>query len=251
MIIINVVIWALGIVFVIDNLVGDVTTIIAGLGIGGIAIALAAQNILGDLFNYFVILFDRPFEVGDFIIVDDKLGAVEYIGIKTTRIRSLSGEQLIIGNSNLTTSRIHNYKRMFRRRVLFTIDIEYGTPLEVVKEVPGLLRSIVESQQNITFDRAHFAKYADWSLRFEVVYYVTSPDYNVYMDIQQNINFKIYEEFNKRKIGFAFPTQTLTFNLNENVEKGIEAFAKMINQPASKKSEAFTPDSTSFDRRKA
>lgn len=209
MILINIVVWILGLVFLIDNLGYDVTTIIAGLGIGGIAIALAAQNILGDLFNYFVIFFDRPFEVGDFIIVDEKLGAIEYIGLKTTRVRSLSGEELIIGNANLTSSRIHNYKRMNRRRVVFTIDVVYGTPLERLKEISGILRSIVESQQRITFDRAHFASYKDWSLRFEVVYYVMSSDFNAYMDIQQEINFQIYEQFEKLGIEFAFPSQTI------------------------------------------
>jgi small-conductance mechanosensitive channel len=209
MILINIIIWLLGLVFLVDNLGYDVTTIITGLGIGGIAVALAAQNILGDLFNYFVIFFDRPFEVGDSIIVDDKMGTVEYIGIKTTRIRSLSGEQIIIGNSNLTASRIHNFKRLSKRRVIFTIDVEYGTALEKLKQVPDLLRSIVEKQSGITFDRAHFARYNDWSLRFEVVYFVLAPDYNTFMDVQQEINFLIYEQFNQLGISFAFPTQNI------------------------------------------
>jgi small-conductance mechanosensitive channel len=143
MIVINIIIWILGLVFLFDNLGYNVTTIITGLGIGGIAVALAAQNILGDLFNYFVIFFDRPFEVGDYIVVDDKMGTVEYIGIKTTSIRSLGGEQLIIGNSNLTSSRIHNHKRMVRRRVVFNIDVEYGTPLEKIRHIPVMLKDIV------------------------------------------------------------------------------------------------------------
>lgn len=197
MLVINIFIWILGIVFLLDNLGKDVGAIVAGLGIGGIAIALAAQNILGDLFNYFVIYFDRPFEVGDFIVVDDKSGTVEYLGIKTTRIRALSGEQLIIGNSNLTGSRIHNFKRMINRRILFNINIDHRTPLEKVKIIPGLLRKIVEEQKPILFDRAHFATYGDWSLKFEVVYFVLSDDFNKYMDIQQNINFRIREEFEK------------------------------------------------------
>ncbi len=209
MIVINIVIWIIGLVFLIDNLGYDVTTIITGLGIGGIAVALAAQNILGDLFNYFVIFFDRPFEVGDFIIVDDKLGTVEYIGIKTTRIRALSGEQIVVGNSNLTSSRIHNFKRMLRRRVVFTIDVEYGTPIELVREIPRILRRIVETERTVIFDRAHFAKYHDWSLRFEVVYNVTSPDYNTFMDIQQDINFRIYEEFNNLGIRFGIPSHNV------------------------------------------
>jgi small-conductance mechanosensitive channel len=209
MIVINIVIWIVGFVFLIDNLGYDVTTIITGLGIGGIAVALAAQNILGDLFNYFVIFFDRPFEVGDFVVVDDKMGTIEYIGIKTTRIRSLSGEQLVVGNSNLTSSRIHNFKRMNKRRIVFTIDVEYGTPYEKVKEIPGMLRRIVEQKSNIIFDRAHFAKYHEWSLRFEVVYLVTVADFNTYMDIQQQINLEIYDEFVQKGIGFAIPSRNI------------------------------------------
>lgn len=209
MMVINVVIWFLGLVFLLSNWGVQVTPIIAGLGIGGIAVALAAQNILGDLFSYFVIFFDRPFEAGDFIIVDDKMGSIEYVGIKTTQIRALGGEQIIIGNSNLTNSRIHNYKRMARRRVVFGIDVEYGTPYEKLKRIPEMLKSIVLEHQLVTFDRAHFAAYKDWSLRFEVVYYVLSADFNVYMDTQQSINLKIYEAFENEKISFAFPTQTM------------------------------------------
>lgn len=209
MMVINVVIWFLGLVFLLSNWGVQVTPIIAGLGIGGIAVALAAQNILGDLFSYFVIFFDRPFEAGDFIIVDDKMGSIEYVGIKTTQIRALGGEQIIIGNSNLTNSRIHNYKRMARRRVVFGIDVEYGTPYEKLKRIPEMLKSIVLEHQLVTFDRAHFAAYKDWSLRFEVVYYVLSADFNVYMDTQQSINLKIYEAFENERISFAFPTQTM------------------------------------------
>jgi small-conductance mechanosensitive channel len=210
MLVINIFIWIVGIIFLLENLKYDVGAIIAGLGIGGIAIALAAQNILGDLFNYFVIYFDRPFEVGDFIVVDDKSGTVEYLGIKTTRIRALSGEQLIIGNSNLTGSRIHNFKRMINRRVVFTINIDHRTPLDKVKEIPGMLRQIVEEQKPVLFDRAHFATYGDWSLKFEVVYFVLSHDFNKYMDIQQNINFRIREEFEKNDI-YIVATPHATF----------------------------------------
>ncbi|HYG20408.1 MAG TPA: mechanosensitive ion channel family protein [Ohtaekwangia sp.] len=212
MIIINIIIWVLGVVFLIDNLGYNVTTIIAGLGIGGIAVALAAQNILGDLFNYFVIFFDRPFEVGDFIIVDDKLGTIEYIGIKTTRIRCLSGEQLIIGNANLTTSRIHNYKRMERRRVVFNFNIDYDTSVEKVRSIPGMVRAIVEQQSPIAFDRVHFNAYGDWSLKFECVYYVLSADYNVYADIQQAINIAMLEAFRQHEIHFAYPVEKIFLN---------------------------------------
>jgi small-conductance mechanosensitive channel len=209
MILINIALWIAAGVFFIDNLGYDVTAIITGLGIGGIAIALAAQNILGDLFNYFVIFFDRPFEVGDFIIVDDKMGSVEHIGIKTTRIRSLTGEQLVISNSNLTSARIHNHKRQELRRVVFTIDVEYETPLEKLRKLPEGLKRIVTAQQETKFDRAHFAVYKEWSLRFEVVYMVTNSDYNRYMDIQQEMNFQIYGLLEELGIRFAIPTQKI------------------------------------------
>jgi small-conductance mechanosensitive channel len=159
-----------------------------------------------------VIFFDRPFEVGDFIIVDDKMGTIEYIGIKTTRIRCLSGEQLIIGNANLTTSRIHNYKRMERRRVVFSFNIDYDTPVEKVRSIPGMVRKIIEQQSPIVFDRAHFNAYGDWSLKFECVYYVLSADYNAYADIQQAINIAMLEEFRRNEIRFAYPVEKVFLN---------------------------------------
>lgn len=215
LIIFNIVIWILGLVFLIDNFGYNITTIITGLGVGGIAIALAAQTILGDLFSYMVIFFDKPFEIGDFIIVDDKMGSIEYIGIKTTRIRALSGEQLICSNSILTGSWLHNYKRMDTRRIVFSFGIEYQTPAEKVKEVAGMVRTIIEGQQNVKFDRAHLLKFGDSSLDFEVVYIVQSGDYNLYMDIQQEINFSIMAQFQKEGIHFAHPIRSLFFSQTE------------------------------------
>ena len=212
LLVINLSIWFLGGVFMFDNLGYDVTAIIAGLGIGGIAIALAAQNILGDLFNYFVIFFDQPFEIGDFIVVDDKMGNVEYIGIKTTRLKSLSGEQIIISNTDLTNSRLHNFKRMEQRRILFSLGVTYQTTPEQLRIIPDLIKSAIESQENVTFDRAHFSKFGDFSLNFEVVYYVRSREYSVFMDINQRINLKLYEAFAEKGIEFAYPTQTLFLN---------------------------------------
>ncbi len=209
MVIIKIVVWILGIVFLLDNFGYDVTAFITGLGIGGIAVALAAQNILGDLFNYFVIFFDRPFEVGDFIIIDDKRGTVEAIGIKTSRIRSLTGEELVFANSDLSSSRIHNYKRMARRRVLFTLGVTYQTSLENLRQIPEIIRNIITGIEDTEFDRAHFSKYGDFSLDIEIVYYVLSTEYNKYMDIQQSINLRIFEEFAGRGIEFAYPTQTV------------------------------------------
>ena len=202
-------IWIAGLLFLLANLGFDITAVVAGLGIGGIAIALAAQALLGDLFAYFVILFDKPFELGDFLIFGDILGSVERIGVKTTRLRSLGGEQIIVSNSDLTNSRVRNYKRMENRRVVFKVGVVYGTPLEQVKEIPALLRTAVEQEELAIFDRAHFASYGDWRLVFEVVYNVASPDYNLFMDIQERINLAIYESFSEREIEFAFPTQTV------------------------------------------
>ena len=206
------VVWLVGLVFLIDNLGYDITTIVTGLGIGGIAIALAAQTVLGDLFSYLVIFFDKPFEIGDFIIVDDKMGTVEYIGIKTTRLRTLAGEQLICSNTDLTNSRVHNYKRMERRRVVFSFGVVYHTPAEKLRQIPLMVKQAIESQEPTQFDRAHFLSFGDFSLHFEVVYYVLTADYNQYMDIQQAINLQLFSRFEKEGIEFAFPTQTLLFN---------------------------------------
>ncbi len=202
MIIINMVIWVLGLVFLIDNLGYNVTTILTGVGIGGIAIALAAQNIVGDLFNYFVIFFDKPFEVGDSVTVDDTNGTIEYIGLKTTRIRSLTGEQIIISNSDLTKSRVHNFKRQATRRIAFTLSVRYQTPAEKLRKIPGIIKEIIEASENTQFDRAHFAKFTEYGLTFEVVYFVTVPDYIRYMDVQQEINLKIMEAFKNEQINF-------------------------------------------------
>lgn len=207
--ILKVVIWGIGITFLLDNLGFKISTVVAGLGIGGIAVALAAQTILGDLFSYFVIFFDRPFEIGDFIITENYMGSIELIGIKTTRVRSLGGEQLVFSNTDLTNSRIRNYKRMEKRRVVFKLGVVYQTTLDQSKEIPGIIRKAIENVQDTAFDRAHFASYGDFSLDYEIVYYVMSGDYNKYMDIQQEINFVIKEEFEKRGIEFAYPTQTL------------------------------------------
>jgi len=209
LIIFKVLIWGLGFILILDNLGYKVSTILAGLGIGGIAVALAAQTIFKDLFSYFIIVFDKPFAVGDFIIVGDLMGTVETIGLKTTRIRSISGEELIFSNSDLTDSRVKNFKRMYNRRVVFSIGVTYDTSLENLKKIPGIIKNIIESIKDTKFDRAHFFKYGDSALIYEVVYFVMGSDYNKYMDIQQEINLKIKEEFDKLKIEFAFPTQTV------------------------------------------
>lgn len=204
--ILRTILWTVGAVFLLDNLGFDISAVVASLGIGGLAIAFAAQGILADLFSYFSIILDRPFSLGDFIIVDDFLGTVEHIGIKTTRLKSLSGEEIVIANTDLTGSRIRNYKRMERRRVVFSLGVLYETPKEKLEVIPAIIQDIITNQDQVIFDRAHFASYGDFSLNYEVVYLVEGNDYNLYMDVQQKINLAIFEAFAQRGIEFAYPT---------------------------------------------
>ena len=201
--------WIVAVLVAIDNLGFDVTALVAGLGIGGVAIALATQSILGDLFASLSIVIDKPFVVGDFIRVGDDLGSVERIGLKTTRVRSLSGEQLIFGNADLLQSRIRNYKRMDERRVLFRLGVVYQTPGATLQRIPSLVREIIEAQPSTRLDRAHFAEFGASEYLFEFVYFVLSPDYNVYMDVQQSINHAIVAAFEQEGIELAYPTRTL------------------------------------------
>ncbi len=204
--------WSIVVLLILDNLGVDITALVAGLGIGGIAIGLAVQNILGDLFASLSIVLDKPFVLGDFIIVDDLMGSVESIGIKTTRVRSISGEQLIFSNSDLLDSRIRNYGRLYKRRVVFTLGVTYGTAKDKLEKIPGIVREAIKAQEKAKFDRSHFASYGDFSLNFETVYFVMDSDYNLYMDIQQAINLEVYQRFADEGIEFAFPTQTLFLN---------------------------------------
>lgn len=201
--------WILAVIFILDNLGINITTLVAGLGIGGIAVAMASQAILGDAFSALSIFFDKPFEIGDFIIVDDLMGTVEHVGIKTTKIRSLSGEQLIFANSDLTKSRIKNYKRMDTRRIAFKFGVIYQTPNEKLKAIPKIIKDIFAKTAGARLDRVHFQSFGDSALIFEVVYYVLSADYNFYMDKQELINFSLKETFEKEGIEFAYPTQTV------------------------------------------
>lgn len=200
-------IWALVLLAALDNLGVNITALVAGLGIGGVAVALALQNVLGDLFASLAIALDRPFVVGDFLAVDNFLGSVENIGIKTTRLRSIDGEQIIFSNSNLLGARVRNYGRMTDRRVVFATNVAYETPVELLGRVPGMLRQAVEAEKDTRFDRSHFARHGVASLEFETVYYVLTPDFNRYMDIQQSINLKVHRQFLELGIPFASPTQ--------------------------------------------
>ena len=202
-------VWAMVLLLTLDNLGVDITALVAGLGIGGIAVALALQNVLGDLLASLSIALDQPFVIGDFVIVGEHMGSVEYIGIKSTRLRSLTGEQIVMSNADLLSSRLRNYGRMYERRVVFTLGVTYETPREKLRGIPPLLRQIIEAQEGVRFDRAHFAKYGPCSLDFEVVYHVLSADYGRYMDAQQAINFRIHEAFETLGAAFAYPTQTV------------------------------------------
>lgn len=207
--IVRLIIWSVAFLLIIDNLGYDITALVAGLGIGGIAIALAVQNILGDLFASLSIILDKPFVIGDFIIVGDLLGVVEKIGIKTTRVRSLSGEQLIFANSDLLNSRIRNFKRMQERRVPFTFGVIYQTSPDQLEMIPGCLKEIIEGIEGLRFDRAHFKAFGASSYDFEVVYYINTPDYNAFMDAQQKINLAMCRAFKEMGVDFAYPTRTI------------------------------------------
>jgi small-conductance mechanosensitive channel len=203
------VLWTAVVVLMLDNLGYNVSALLAGLGVGGIAVALAVQNILGDLFASLSIALDKPFVNGDFIIVDDKMGTVSRVGLKTTRVTSLSGEQLVFSNSDLLSSRIRNYKRMQERRVAFSVGVTYETPSELLEEIPVMAREIIEHTDQTRFDRAHFKEFGASAFIFEIVYYVLNSDYVAYMDCQQLINLELRRRFQELGIEFAYPTQTL------------------------------------------
>lgn len=206
---IKVVIWGIGIIFLLDNLGFEISAIVAGFGIGGIAVAMASQAVLGDLFSYVAILTDRPFVVGDFVIVDEHKGKIEHIGIKTTRIRSIGGEQLVFSNADLTGSRLSNHKRMERRKVVFQIGVTYQTKKAQLEAIPAAIDEIITSIDLASFDRAHFVSFGDSSLNFEIAYFIDTRDYYKYMDVQQEINLALVENFEREGIDFAYPTQTL------------------------------------------
>lgn len=235
------VLWVIVFITALDKFGVNVTTLVTGLGIGGVAIALAVQNVLGDLFAALSIVFDKPFDVGDSIAVDQMQGTVERIGLKTTRLRSVSGEQIIISNSELLKSRIRNYKRQLDRRVVFTTDVTYGTAPETIARIPGMIREVVSSQQPVRFDRSHFTQYTDSALRIETVYYVLDADYTRYLDIQQTINLELLRRFKTERIEFAFPTRSIV------VEGPLPSRASSNQPPVSQSSDRIQPPSTAMD----
>lgn len=201
--------WSVVLLAALSNMGIEIGPVLAGLGVGGIAVALAVQNVLGDLFASLSIVLDKPFVMGDFIVIDDFAGSIEHVGLKTTRLRSVTGEQLVFSNSDLLRSRIRNYQRMNERRSLFTIGVVYQTPQDRLEKIPDLIRAAIEATGSTRFDRAHFKRFGPSSLDFEVVYWVLNPDYQAFMDIQQAINLEIVRRFEAEGIEFAYPTQTL------------------------------------------
>jgi small-conductance mechanosensitive channel len=206
----KVVVWTVVIVLVLENIPGiHITTLIASLGIGGIAIGLALQKILGDLFASLTISIDQPFVEGDAITIGDFSGTVEHIGLKSTRIRSFTGEQLIFSNSDLLSSRIRNYQSMEHRMIVFSLNITYQTSLDNLQKIPQVVKEVIEAQKQVTFNRAHLKSYGDSAIVFEVVYTINTADYTLYMDIQQSINLQIFHQFRNLDIHFAYPTKTV------------------------------------------
>ncbi len=228
--VVRVAVWSLALLLIFENLGFDVTALVAGLGVGGIAVALAAQSVLGDLFSSLAIVLDRPFEVGDFIVFGDQSGTVEKIGIKTTRIRALSGEQIAVSNSDLVQTRVHNFKRMQERRIVLVLGVTYDTPADKLERIPEMVKTIVEAREGVRFDRAHFRSFGGSALEVEVVYWVLSGDYTVYMDCQQAINFAIFRAFEEDGIEFAFPSQTLYV---PSLESALDAMANNAKKEAS------------------
>lgn len=217
--------WTLVVLLALDNLGVNITALVAGLGIGGVAIALAVQNILGDLFASLSIVIDKPFVIGDFIVVDDYMGTVEYVGLKTTRVRSLGGEQIIFSNNDLLKARTRNYKRMIERRVVFAFGVDYATDPAKLAALPQTVRAIVEAQERVRFDRAHLQKFGASSLDFEVVYWLLDDDFNRYMDVQQAINLELLRALAAADIAFAVPTQVM------RLEGGLDAIKPVVEQP--------------------
>ncbi len=205
----RIILWALGGLFVLSNLGIEVTSLIAGLGIGGVAIAFALQGILSDLFASFSLYFDRPFRVGDHIVIGTDSGTVEKIGVKTTRIRTMQGEELVVSNAELTTTRVQNFKKLERRRSVMQFGVTYETPRDQLKAIPGYVKQVFDSIEDTTLDRVHFASFGDSALNYEVAYYVESDQYSTFMDKQQQFSFALIDKFAELGIEFAYPTQTV------------------------------------------
>jgi small-conductance mechanosensitive channel len=231
--------WMIAIGLCLDVLGYDLSRIVTGLGISGIVVALAAQNIVADLFATFTIFVDRPFVVGELITVDDMTGKIERIGLKTTRIRSLSGEQILVGNQDLLKSRLRNFARLSERRILFRLRIEYGTSPALLARLPSLVKEIVDEQELTRYDRGHFVDFGEFSLEFEFAYYVESPDLITVMNVREKVNLEICQRFKENGILFAFPKRVLIQH-DEDIVSGAVTKAKKARKPVKKSKSSVT-----------
>ncbi len=210
-IMLRIVVWTMMLLSILANLGVNITAMVASLGVGGIAVALAVQTLLSDVFASLSIGIDKPFEIGDFVVFGDVAGNIEHIGLKSTRIRSLSGEQIVCSNADLLQQTVHNYKRMNTRRIVFKFGVTYDTPSDKVREIGQLVKRIIDGVEQAKFDRAHFLAFDDSQLTFEVVYIMQTSDYNQYMDAQQEINLGLLDGLREMGVSFAFPTRSVEF----------------------------------------
>lgn len=218
----RVAIWVIVVLVALENVGVDVTALIAGLGIGGLAIGLALQSVLGDVLASLAIVFDRPFVIGDFLVVDEVAGTVEHIGIKTTRVRALSGEQIVISNAELLKSRIRNFQRLSERRNVLSFGVVYETSADVLARIPAIVRQVIEDQVSTRFDRAHLCRFGESSIDFEVAYFLADPDFNHHMDVQQDVLLALVRRFADLGVGFAYPTRTLHVHVPEGASTSAE-----------------------------
>jgi small-conductance mechanosensitive channel len=223
--------WAIVLLAVLSNLGVNITAFVASLGVGGIAIALAVQNILGDLFASLSIAVDKPFEVGDAIGIGDLSGTVQHIGLKTTRLRSLTGEQIVISNTDLLKQVVKNYRRMDERRIAFKFGMSYRSDPEKLEAVPGIVKRLIESRPALRLDRVHFQAFGESSLDFEVVYFVTTPDYGLYMDEQQRLNLQMMREFAALGLEFAIPARSVYVTSSGGTSAEPEERSERMEQP--------------------
>lgn len=204
---VKLVIWIIAILLLLQNLGIEISVLLGGLGVAGLAITFGIQNILEDILSFFSIYFDKPFQIGDFVAIGDKMGTIKAVGVKSTRIETLQGEELVVSNKELTSTQIHNHKKMQERRVVFHFGVTYETKYKKLKRINKIVEQIFENVENARLDRIHFQDYGDFSLNYEVVYYVTTRDYDVYMDIQEKINLALFKAFEEEGIDFAYPTK--------------------------------------------
>ncbi len=208
---VSVLIWIIAVLFWLDNIGVNISTLVAGLGISGIAVAFALQSVLSDLFSYIYILFDKPFETGDLIALDDLVGHIQKVGVKTTKMKSINGEQIVIPNSDLVQSKLKNLRRLVERRDVTLLGVEYSTPIEKLHLIKDRVGQIIDEMEDVRLDRIHLKEFADSAIVFEIAYYVLSSEFNEYMDVKEKVNFCIIDFFEKNDINFAYPSQTIYF----------------------------------------